>query len=80
MNAIVEAVGAVHDWANEYLAFGYDASGATAQNTSFGHQLWIDFMNIVNIPLAAPWGISELVSPELQPWLNSYYNDLKDKK
>ncbi len=78
-NEVVEAFGGAHDFLNHYIGFGYGEDGFTYQNPSFGHRVWTNVMNVINIPLSSPLAFNNMVTPEMAVWLQDYYDSLGRK-
>jgi hypothetical protein len=76
-NGVVEAFSGAHDFFNNIFGGGYGTDGFALQGASFGDRLWIDGMNVVNIPLAAPFALSTLIDPAMVPFLQAYYDSLR---
>lgn len=74
-NTVVEAFSGVHDFLNDYIGFGYGSTGLTARDAGW----WSEFMAVVNIPLSAPLAFSNLVTPEMQYWIQNYYDNLEKR-
>lgn len=72
---MVEAFSGVHDFLNDYIGFGYGSTGLTARDAGW----WSEFMAVVNIPLSAPLAFSNLVTPEMQYWIQNYYDNLEKR-
>ncbi len=75
-DTVVEAFSGVHDFLNDNLGFAYGPTGLAAQDESW----WTALMNFTNIGLSAPMSFNNLVTPEMAPWLQDYYDSLRRDK
>jgi hypothetical protein len=75
---MVEAYSGPHDWGNDVIGNAYGPTAWGVLNPSQGYSFWIEFVNIMNIALFTPFAFSNIVTPDLQVWLNHYHESVKE--